>query len=260
MERNLGNLEAETLTVREKFVKDGWARIPAGLSSGEVQQLTDEINGLERAQALNEHCLYFYEQKADSGERRVTRLERMWESLPTLQGGLGKRLFRTASDALGESVALFKDKINFRYAKTRGYAPHQDTAAGWLEYADSFVSVVIFLHSSTSDTGGFELATAHHREGRFRNTQGEMDADVFKEMEPSLVSFDSGDLLLLDGEAPHRTLANTTNSCYYHPILTFHPERAGQNRECYYEAKCRSFADRSIAPNAYGFRVFDFPK
>ena len=156
---------------------------------------------------------------------------------------------------------LFKDKVeSLRWPGSPGYAAHQDTAAGWLEYARRFVSVAIFLHSSNRETGGFEIVTAKHRDGRFHNVKGEMDKVVFDSFGPMLVPLEAGDLLVLDGETPHRTASNTSGKCVLHLIATFNPVSHGDQRSRYYDSKIQSFGENAISSNRFVFRVFEFAK
>lgn len=237
--------------------RDGWARMPGACNSTSIQRLQQEIQALANPGALDDRCLYFYDRQPDSG-MRLTRIERFWESLPSLTGDLGLLLQRIAGTCLGENACLFKDKINFRWPGSPGYAAHQDTAAGWVEYAHRFISIGVFLHPSSWETGGFEIASGQHRKGLFENIKGQMNAETFESLRPEPLRFDPGDLLILHGETPHRTVSNPSNECVAHFIVTFNPLSEGDQRFKYYNSKVQSFSDSAISSNCFVFRVFEF--
>ena len=212
-ERLFAGVAAEVLT-------KGWARLRGLLDRTAAGRLREEMLMLVNADAADERCLYFYAQPSASDGRCLVRIERVWDSLPSLRGDPGRLLYQTAEACLGEPACLFKDKVNLRWPGSAGYAPHQDTAAGWLDYAKRFISLEVFVHFSGRETGGFEIVSRHHRDGRFDNTCGEMDLARFERLEPELIEFEAGDLLVLDGEAPHRTLPNVSNQCVMHLIFT----------------------------------------
>ena len=243
--------------VAEAVRANGWARLPGAVDRAAIDQLRAGISALVQGVAPDGRCLYFYESL--SGDRRVTRVERVWEAIPSLAGGdLGRLLEQAAEACLGGQVCLFKDKVNVRWPASAGYAPHQDTAAGWEEFAPTFVSLVLFLDGSDSESGGFEVVTGRHREGRFENARGEMSLPMFEGMSPQPVGCGAGDVLLLDGGAPHRTSPNTTQACITHLIVSFNARSAGDHRSSYYAAKVRDFASGRISPNQFVFRVFEF--
>lgn len=235
----------------------GWALLSGFSSLEEATALQHDIATLAAAPDDNPECMYFFGTAA-SGERRLTRIERIWEALPSLrETGLGERIVARAEAYLGEPVVLFKDKLNIRYAGSAGYAPHQDSAAGWEDFAAHFVSIGVFLGRSDPLHGGFEVVDGAHRSGRFANEKGRMSDADFEALGPKAVRADLGDAILLDSEAPHRTLRNDSSADSLHLLFTFAPAQADGIRDLYYTKKAASFA-HGREDNRFEFRVFAF--
>ncbi|MTJ82760.1 MAG: phytanoyl-CoA dioxygenase family protein [Telmatospirillum sp.] len=235
----------------------GWSFLPGLLTPAEVRRVREELAGLSATPDLHPDCMYYVDVDAGGG-RHLARVERIWEALPSLgETGIGRRLKECAARYLGEDVALFKDKLNIRYAGSNGYSPHQDSAAGWEEFADHFVSIGVFLGTSDRAHGGFEVVGGVHRDGRFPNDKGRMSDAFFDGMDRISVSAGLGDAIVLDSEAPHRTLPNRTSEDALHLLFTFAPARAGAAREAYYARKESSFSEKK-EKNIFEFRVFSF--
>lgn len=234
----------------------GWCLVRRRFEGDRLDGLVCDLLRLSENPAEHPRCGFFYN-TSESGERRLVRIERIWDDLPTLAEGFGKELCRDAEAYLGEEAALFKDKVNFRYPGSDGYAPHQDAAAGWGEFADRFVSLSPFLAASDTRRGGFEIAGSHHLNGRFPNENGRMTAEEFAVLQPVELRAYPGDMLVLDGETPHRTSSNGTGQVSMHVLFTFVPARFQDARATYYEKKFRSF-EAGAQKNVYEFRVFRF--
>ncbi|WP_061023175.1 phytanoyl-CoA dioxygenase family protein [Bradyrhizobium sp. CCH5-F6] len=248
-------LDLPTVPSEIDLVKSrGWALYETFLSPMETRLLEDDVRRLRNS--VQPDCAYFYDVTAD-GSRRLARIERIWDSLSVVaQGPLGARIEELAASYFGERPALFKDKLNVRYPASSGYAPHQDAAAGWDEFSDSFFSVGLFLGQSDSEHGGFEVA-ANLDGSRYPNAAGKMPLDLFQSLNPLSVTANAGDALLLDGECPHRSFENRAATDSLHLLFTFVPSRHSHARAAYYEKKLASFADNLVG-DGYEFRVFRF--
>jgi ectoine hydroxylase-related dioxygenase (phytanoyl-CoA dioxygenase family) len=233
----------------------GWASLPGFVSPAERQALDRDLDALIAGEAPAQTLRYT--QEIGGGQTRLTRVECIWEHLPSLQAfGLGDRLEALAAQCLGCQPQLFKDKLNLRYPGDAGYAPHQDTAAGWTEFGDAFVSIFLALHSSCPQNGGFRVVPSAHRIGRLPNEAGRMSEAAFNALAPVEVTLEPGGLLLLDGEAPHLTGPNRTGRVSRHLIFTFVRTAQDDVRTLYYETKRGAFGAQP--GEAMSFRVFKF--
>ena len=236
---------------------NGWNLVQNFASVKELELLRNDLAEVTSAPAKYEQSIYYYE-VSSANEKKLNRIERIWEAIPTLtHTSFGRRIVAVAESYFEGPVVLFKDKLNIRYAGSNGYAPHQDSAAGWDEFADRFISIGLFLAQSDRQRGGFEVVNGHHNSGRFPNDKGQMTNDLFESLGPLAIVANSGDALLLDSEAPHRTLTNGSVEDSWHLLFTFASARFGEIRNKYYNKKAQSF-NKGREGNRVEFRVFAF--
>ena len=84
-----------------------------------------------------------------------------------------------------------------------------------------------------------------------------MSEEDFQALDPVALVAEQGDAVLLDSEAPHKTLDNQSDQNSMHLLFTFVRVKEGDIRSAYYDEKERSFA-ASQNGNDYEFRVFAF--
>ena len=169
---------------------------------------------------------------------------------------LARRLMTVAQAYLETDVVLFKDKVNVRRPGGQGYPPHQDSAGGWEKYSTRFITMGVVLSRSDPAHGGFEVVPDAHRLGRLPHTGGGMSEDDFNRLKPKPVEADFGDLLLMDGETPHRSVTNASDVNVLHLLFTFAPASAGRARDVYYERMAANIVPLS-ADGRYTTRVAD---
>ncbi len=233
--------------------KKGHSIIHGFCDEAEVVKLRNEVELIQNNWDEYKSVMHFIEEKP-SGEKNLIRAERIWESIPSLcEGDVGKRLFNIARGYIGEEAVLFKDKVNIRLAGSKGFAPHQDSASDWYSYGNNFLSIGIFLNQSTPYKGGFEVVDNKHLIGPIDNIEGRIELEEFRKLEPYGISAEAGDVILLDGDAPHRTLDNNSKEDTSHLILSYFNAEKCSAREDYYSKKTIDF-DGDTHRNIYIFR------
>lgn len=239
----------------ETYRRQGWVVIEDYLTSRDVEVVREQVEDVIDATVAGRNAtLPYYESEA--ADARLVRIESFWEEVPCFASGpIGAQLHAFASELLGCEAKLFKDKVNFRYSETPGYAPHQDTAAGWLDFGERFVSICLFLEKTETRVGGFEIASGVHRQGRFRNTIGKMFDEDFEKLDIEGIAAEPGSALVIDGETPHRTLANTSDTASRHLIISFVASDRPDPRTDYYRAKRSQFESRE--GGGLKFKVFE---
>lgn len=198
---------------------------------------------------------WVYHEQTGAGADLVSRIE----NIHPFHAG-----FRQLIDALAAPVAqllaeravLFKEKINFKMAGGDGFAPHQDSQAGWDKYADFFVSALVSIDAATVENGCLEMCGGHHDRGLFTAwkplSETDMQGMVF---EP--VPTEPGDVVFFDCFAPHRSAPNHTDRMRRIYYATFNRASAGDHMAQYYADKHASYPpdiDR-LPDRDYVFRV-----
>ena len=105
----------------------------------------------------------------DPTHRIITRIERI---SPFHKGfeSLTRALKPLVEQLLGEPVALFKEKINFKFPGADGFKPHQDAQAGWNNYADFFVSALVCFDEATAENGCLQIVDNYQHKGLDRKS------------------------------------------------------------------------------------------
>ncbi len=157
---------------------------------------------------------------------------------------------------LGETAVLFKEKINFKMPGGDGFKPHQDSQAGWGEYADYFVTVMLCIDAATRENGCLELVAGHQQRGLFREWTPLTDADMAG-MQFVPYPTAPGDLVFFDSYTPHSSAPNHTAEQRRLYFATYNRASAGDHFVRYHADKYRSYPpdiDR-LAGREYIFRV-----
>ena len=110
--------------------------------------------------------LFFYEPNI----KKIRRIENICKFSDDAKKLIhDKKLKKIIYQILGKNV-LFKDKLNFKYPRAKGFKPHIDghffwknkdneIKKGWKEYSNKFLNVVIPLENTNKKNGCLEIAT-----------------------------------------------------------------------------------------------------
>lgn len=223
------------------YFADGWAVCPGYATARETRELGDHAADLIGSPDDHPTCQYYFDQ-VRSGDTRLARVERLTDVIAGFSNTrLGLCMAADARRLLGGDVVLFKDKLNIRYADSKGYAPHQD-AARWNSFADRFLSIGIFLSHTSPERGGFEFAECQFQEGILNNTRGDLDQNAFSMLPRRSVTASAGDGLVIDGHVPHCTTSNRSGETVLHLLFTFARSADAGLRDAYYRKQADDFA------------------
>ena len=157
---------------------------------------------------------------------------------------------------LDEPAVLFKEKINFKMPGGGGFAPHQDSQAGWDTYADFFISALVSIDRATLENGCLQLAAGHHKSGLVKSWEP-LNEDDMKGMCFEPVPTAPGDIVFFDCYAPHASEANMSDTIRRIYYATYNRASAGDHMAQYYADKHKNFPpDIDRDPDKeYVFRV-----
>ena len=241
----------------EAFARDGFVMVPGMLDAEAVAALahwTDELVAMPETRG--QHMVY-YEDHVDGGEERV--LSRIENFCPYHQGFdrllRGPTVLGVVESLLGEQALLFKEKINFKLPGGGGFEAHQDVQAGWDDYADLHLTMLIGIDRATLENGCLEIAAGRHREGPLGERWKPL-ADGAT-MDYRAIPTEPGDVLFFDSFVPHRSGPNRTSVQRRVLYVTYNVASAGDSRERYYADKRASYPpDCEREPGRdYSFRV-----
>ena len=189
------------------------------------------------------------------GRDLICRIERI---APFHAGfrSLSESLGGPVSQLLGEDAVLFKEKINFKMPGGDGFRPHQDSQAGWEDYASFFISALVTIDSSTLENGCLQMVAGHHERGIYRAWQPLTETDMTG-MEFVPCPTEPGDVVFFDSYAPHASEPNMSGKARRIYFATYNKASDGDHMDAYYADKHKSFPpdiDRN-PDKEYVFRV-----
>jgi hypothetical protein len=139
-----------------------------------------------------------------------------------------------ATEALGEPVVAFKDKLNYKQAGGAGYSTHQDIAA--YPGVERVVSILVAIDDCPVESGCLWLAHDVH-ELLPVDERGVVLSDVAAMLDWFPAELTAGDAVCIDGLAPHYSAANDTDASRRVLIASYAPEREHYDRARYYRER-----------------------
>ncbi|MGH6948610.1 MAG: phytanoyl-CoA dioxygenase family protein [Kiloniellales bacterium] len=151
----------------------------------------------------------------------------------------------------------FKDKINYKRPGGDGFKAHQDSQAGWDDYADFFVTALVSIDVATEQNGCLEMAAGWHDRGLVGALWKPLDEQQTAGMRFVACPTEPGDAIFFDCYAPHRWAPNFTEAQRRVLYVTYNRASAGDQRARYFADKRKSFPpDIEREPGkSYVFRV-----
>ncbi len=232
----------------EDVSQRGWGLASGYVEDAELQKLRRATQSLFEQPGALPDSQYFFDRQGNDVPR-LARVERVAEAV--LPEGLRARLQGHADQCLGAPTRLFKDKLNIRYPRSKGYAPHQD-AARWDAFGERFLSVGIFLSDSSPENGGFEFASLPSEANGLKTQGDDLNVADYHALPRVPLRARAGDVLLIDGMAPHRTTDNLGDDMVLHLLITFGTGGAPDARDRYY-AHQREMFDSVRTGNIFVF-------
>jgi ectoine hydroxylase-related dioxygenase (phytanoyl-CoA dioxygenase family) len=154
----------------------------------------------------------------------------------------GPRVRALLAECAGESVVLFKDKINFKLPGGAGFAPHQDAPAYVNFGIEHQLTLMVPVDPFTEENGCLVMARdAHERVFLPMNPDGTLRADVVARLDVEPLLAAPGDAIVFDAWVPHWSGPNRSTRPRRSYYLTFNPAAAGDRRSAYFARKRECF-------------------
>merc|ERR1711879_214897 len=115
-------------------------------------------------------------------------------------------------EVVGESMTLYKEKINYKYPGGGVYVAHQDAPA--YPETDYHVTCLLSIDDAPLESGCLEFAKgwkAHDKEFYGLNEKGVLDEKSASELEYISVPTKAGDCVIFSSYIPHRSCKNQTD-------------------------------------------------
>jgi 2-aminoethylphosphonate dioxygenase len=240
----------------DQFKKDGFLLIKGGFNQKETAMIESWATELaEMPEESGKHWVYHEKSQLDSEVNLINRIE----NISPYHAGfaeLADVLKYPMSQLFDEESALFKEKINFKMPGGDGFKPHQDSQAGWQDYADYFISVMVCIDEATIENGCLQLVSGFQNQGLFREWEPLTDDDM-ADMDFVHYPTKPGDIVFFDCYAPHASEPNLSDKIRRLYFATYNKSSEGDHLKKYYDDKFKTFPpdiDRELGKE-YVFRV-----
>lgn len=243
----------------DAFARDGFLILKGLFSAEEAENIgawTEELDSWD--EAPGKYMKYFEQSLTEPGKRLICRIENFHpyhEKFHALMDG--EKLRGTASALFGEPAVLFKEKINYKLAGGDGFKPHQDQQAGWGDYADLFISVLVCIDAQTEENGCLKLVPGRSDKALVGDEWRPLDDGQMEGMDFVPFHGEPGDVVLFDSFVSHGSEPNRTDMPRRALYITYNKASAGDHREQYYADKRASYppdCERELGKD-YVFRV-----
>ncbi|MEE8334099.1 MAG: phytanoyl-CoA dioxygenase family protein [Alphaproteobacteria bacterium] len=223
----------------DAFRRDGYVVTPGAFSADDAATIQRWMREVEALPEEPGRHWVFHEKSRIDGRDLINRIE----YIAPFHAGFAKLtgvLKAPTTQLFGEDTVLFKEKINFKMPGGGGFEPHQDSQAGWEDYAGNFVNVMVCIDAATVENGCIELAAGQNRRGLLRGMEPLTDDDI-RDMKFIAYPTEPGDVAYFDAYTPHRSAPNPTNDPRRLYFATYNRASDGDQLEKYYADKRRNF-------------------
>ena len=243
----------------KQFKNDGLVLVPKLFNKSEVELILKYKEELQTSPEVSgKELKYFEKSKINKDEKILQRIENFCKYHKGFNDLCAKsRIIECVNDCFGEKGILFKDKINFKMPGGEGFNPHQDSQAGWDDYAKFYLTAMISVDKSTVQNGCLEFAYGHNKSGLIGKLWKPLSDEDMKNMKFIPIETKPGDAIFFDCYSPHRSKPNLTKKPRMILYLTYNKLSDGDQRKKYYDDKYKNYPpDIDRDPNKdYIFKV-----
>lgn len=239
-----------------EFNKNGFVVLRGAFTANDIQQVLQWTGELERLPEVSGRHWVFHEKSRLAPD---TDLISRIEYISPFHAGfaeLSAILAQPAAQLLDDDAVLFKEKINFKMPGGDGFKPHQDSQAGWQDYADYFVTIMVCIDEATIENGCLQMVAGYQNRGLFREWEPLSEHDM-ADMEFIYCPTTPGDIVFFDCYTPHASEPNLSDGMRRLYFATYNRLADGDQMARYYADKHKSYPpdiDR-VSGKEYVFRV-----
>ena len=226
------------------YVDRGYGLIRGVFASDEIDRLVRESEKLWR-QHVGAGCgnLRFGVRLDRSGKTVIDRIDPVADISETFAAvNRTQRLISIAEAGLGGPVLVMKEKLIYRWPGTQGFGLHRDQ-----EYTtpmsgvpgSEVLTISISLDRATRDAGPPEFFPGLRNRATSAPAAEPRDVDEseLRGVDSCMPETDPGDVILFDGQIPHRSDWNRSDHCRRIYMISFVPARYPDARKNYYAGR-----------------------
>jgi len=255
----------KTLTPAQvaQFNRDGFILLKDFLPPAFKDNLQQWATELEEWPEIPGKWMKYFEYDQNVGTHKL--LSRIENILPFHKGfrSLVDDVVTSAvSDCFNHDATVYKEKINFKFPKGKGFTAHQDQPAYVSFGIKRLITTMVPVDDNTSLSGGLEFV--YNRAERVimeQNLDGGIRTDLEARFNWVPIDAHLGDMIIFCSYAPHRSHVNRSTKPRRNLYFTYNSLENGDYRERYYEKRRRDFPpENERDPNkdySEGAKVFN---
>ena len=244
----------------DNYNRDGFAIKRNLFSINEIEKISNDIDDLANKTPIFGKEMYYYEDNLYTSEKNkiLNRIEKFCDYNENFYDiAYSKRIINILNKLFKDPPILFKDKINFKNPGGSGFKAHQDIQSGWLDYASTFISVLITIDVSIEENGCLEIVSGQHNRGWIGRMWHPLEGDELKGLDFIKYETYPGDVVFFNCFTPHQSKDNLSKDRRRNIYLTYNKLSEGNKLEEYFNDKRASYPpDNERDPNKeYVFKV-----
>jgi hypothetical protein len=245
------------------YIECGYGVIRRLLSSDEIEQLVSESGRLWQLYKGTSPGNLRLGIRLDRGGQPI--LERL-DPVADISEEFGRlnqdlRLTSIAKLALGEPVTVMKEKLTYKLPGTPGFGPHRDQDYNTAKCGvpgSAVVTVSVALDPANRANGAMEFFPSLRTRPLAAPEDEPRDVD-YRELigvDSCMPDMNPGDVILFDGQVPHRSGWNRSDHCRRTYMISYVPACYPDARSDYYAARLAEQRDfrRDVVAGPLFFR------
>jgi 2-aminoethylphosphonate dioxygenase len=202
---------------KEIYDRDGYIHLRGFISKNQLKEI-DQYS-TEQANKPSEHdiTLRFW----DYTRNIFDRIENILPFAPKSVKEIYDSLQTVVEKITGESLGLFKDKLNFKWPQKNAFPAHQDALAGWDKYSSLHLTATVCLDNSVKINGALEVVRGRHKEGLMAGIGEIISKENEEKLNWELMETEAGDFIIFDSHTPHRSGPNISDQMRRMQFITY---------------------------------------
>ena len=180
------------------YKKNGFIKIQGIFSKNEIKNLKKYVHEVNNFKPIKGKWMIYYDNFKN--KKFLTRTENFIDYHKGLKKILRKKSFnQLISNLTGAKTILFKDKINWKYPRAKGFEPHQDAQVWEKLYKNifSFFSVTISVDKTNEANGCLEVVENRHNLGLLGDEKSAISKSIVQKMKWKKIKTNPGDVIAI---------------------------------------------------------------
>ncbi|TGO11704.1 hypothetical protein BPAE_0902g00010 [Botrytis paeoniae] len=239
-------MESAYVVTREQhlfFEENGYLIITNALNEQEIKDHKVWAQAAHDLPRVKEACEYLqYDEINKKGERVLCRVENFTTAVPGFGSLLhGMKLVSIVSQLANGHMVLFKDKLNYKFAGSGGFAAHVDRA-GYGAFSNlKHLSIAIVIDSANQKNGGLEVVSGSHKMDIRISADKTLEKSWVESQEWISVNLEAGDILIFGTSFAHRSGPNNSADDRRVLYATYNRAVDGDNHDAYYLERAKRY-------------------